>query len=244
MLELDDVGFYYRRGTWVFRKLNTSVADGGVLALVGPNGSGKSTLLRCIAGLLTPKEGEIRRSGSVGFVPQLHAANLTYTVFEMVLMGRTRLLKAYESPGRADALAARAALARVGLLRLAERPYASLSGGERQLVLIARAIAGENDILALDEPVSALDLRNEKEVLALVSDLAREGHTVALSFHRPEHALAVAGQAAAFFGDGVARVGPCAELLTDALLGRLYGVHVRTVDFRENGTTRHAIVTW
>jgi iron complex transport system ATP-binding protein len=244
MLELEGLGFWYRRGAWVFRGLSVSVPDGGVLALVGRNGCGKSTLLRCIAGLLTPKEGGARRSGPVGFVPQLHAANLTYSVFEMVLMGRTRLLKAYESPRRADASAARAALERVGLLQLAERPYSSLSGGERQLVLVARAIAGGNDVFALDEPVSALDLRNEREILRLVGDLAGEGHTVVVSFHRPEHALAVASQAVAFFGNGQAQVGPCGELLTDALLGRLYGVHVRTLGFRENGATHHAVVAW
>jgi|SRR5579875_337241 len=244
MFEVVGAGFYYRRGAWVFRDLSASVPDGKVLALLGPNGSGKSTLLRLIAGLVAPKEGEVRRSGPVGFVPQLQWSSLTYSAFQMVLMGRTRLLRAYESPGRADVFAAKAALERVGLFHLAERPYASLSGGERQLVLIARALAGENDILAFDEPVSALDLHNEKEILALVAELAREGRTVVLSAHRPEHALGFADQAVALFGNGEALVGECASLLTDDLLARLYRAHVRTFSFRENGTVHHAVVTW
>ena len=215
-----------------------------MLALLGPNGSGKSTLLRCVAGLAAVKEGGVRRSGPVGFVPQLHGVTLTYSAFEMVLIGRTRLHSWYESLTRSDTLAARVALERVGLLHLAGRPYSSLSGGERQLVLIARAIAGENDILVFDDPVSALDLHNEKEILGLVGDLAGDGHTVLLSVHRPDHALAVADHAAALFGNGEVEVGRCPELLTDDLLARLYGVRVRRVGYRDNGTTHHAIVTW
>jgi iron complex transport system ATP-binding protein len=244
MLELEDLGFYYRPGEWVFRGLSASVPSGRVLALLGPNGSGKSTLLRCAAGLAKAQEGQVRRSGPAGFVPQLHRISLTYSAFEMVLMGRTRLTKTYASPGRRDRLAARTALERVGLIHLAGQPFSLLSGGERQLVLIARAVASEGEVLVLDEPVSSLDLRNEKQILSLVGDLARAGHTVIMSLHRPDHALQVADQAVVLFGQGETLVGPATVLLSDELLARLYGVHVRTLSFRDDGTTHQAIVTW
>jgi iron complex transport system ATP-binding protein len=244
VLELDNVGFAYRRGAWVFRGFSVSVRSGGILALLGPNGAGKSTLLRCAAGLIRPQEGQVRRSGPVGFVPQLHGVSLTYSAFEIVLMGRTRLLKAYESPGRSDLRAARLALERVGAGDLAERPFSSLSGGERQLVLVARAVAGDNEILVLDEPVSSLDLRNEKRILSLVRDLAADGHGVLLSLHLPDHALQVADETAVLFGGGEALVGPTERLLGDGLLERLYGVRVRMIAFEEDGATRQAVVTW
>jgi iron complex transport system ATP-binding protein len=244
MLELENLGFSYRPGQWVFRGLSLSVPSGRVLALLGPNGSGKTTLLRCAAGFAKAQEGKVRRSGPVGFVPQLQRVSLGYSAFEMVLMGRTRLVKTYAAPGRRDRLAARAALERVGLLHLARRPFSLLSGGERQLVLIARAVAGEGQILVLDEPVSSLDLRNERQILSLIGDLARAGHSVVMSAHRPDHALQVADQAVVLFGGGEALVGPSTVLLSDELLARLYGVHVRTLSFKENGTTRQTIVTW
>jgi iron complex transport system ATP-binding protein len=243
MLELDDVGFSYRPGSWVFRHFSAAVDGGKVLALLGPNGRGKSTLLRCGAGLADPQEGAVHASGAVGFVPQLHAASVAYRTIDMVLMGRTRHLRAYSSPSRNDRIAALSALDRVGMAGFANRGFSTLSGGERQLVVVARAIAAECEILVLDEPVSALDLRNQGQVLTLLRELADEGMAVLVSIHHPDHALYVADEVAVMFGTEDARVGPTVALLTDEILADLYGVRVRTVAFCDGGEALRAITT-
>lgn len=244
MLELDGVGFAYRVDAWVFHGVSASVPKGSILGLLGPNGRGKSTLLRVAAGLAEPQEGEVRRSGAVGFVPQLQQGNVAYLTFDMVLMGRTRHLRVYASPSRRDRLAARAALERVGVWHLADRPFSMLSGGERQLALVARALVADCEILILDEPVSALDLRNQGRILTLLRELASEGITVMASLHQPEHALYVADQVAMMLGPADIRVGPAGQMLGDDLLAKLYGVRVRTVTVDdEDGAPLRAIVT-
>ena len=242
MLELDGVGFAYHADDWIFRGVTACVPRGSILGLLGPNGRGKSTLLRVAAGLARPREGEVRRGGAVGFVPQLQQSSVGYLTFDMVLMGRSRLLRAYESPGRRDRVAARAALERVGIGHLADRPFSMLSGGERQLALIARAIVADCEILVLDEPVSALDLCNQGRILTLLRELASEGIAVMASIHQPEHALYVADQVAVMLGPTDVRVGPARRMLNDDLLGELYGVRVRAVTVDDDGTALHTIV--
>ena len=175
MLELEGLGHGFPGGDWLFRDASLQVGGGEVVAVLGPNGRGKTTLLRCAAGLLAPTEGVVRRGVGVGYVPQAQAAGLGYPVLDMVLMGRVRHVRSYASPGRRDVAAAQHALEQVGLSHLAERAVTRLSGGERQLVVIARALASESPMLILDEPASALDLHNQATVLRLLRDLADAG---------------------------------------------------------------------
>lgn len=140
MLELDTVGYTYSRADWVFRDVSFRVRPGTATAVLGPNGSGKTTLVRCAAGLLAPAEGTVRRQTGAGYVPQAHGSAFAYRALDMVLMGRARQVGVFRSPGSADRAAALDAMERVGVAGLQDRLFPTLSGGEQQLVLIARTI--------------------------------------------------------------------------------------------------------
>lgn len=228
MLELDGIGFHYPRRDWVFRGVDCVMAAGTATAVLGPNGSGKTTLVRCAAGLLSPIEGRVHGTGSVGFVPQARGGTFAYPALDMVLMGRARQVGLFRSPSAADRAAALEAMERVGVAGLQARPFPTLSGGEQQLVLIARAIAAAAPVLVLDEPATGLDLKNQARVLSLLAELTADGLTLLLSTHHPDHALFLADAVVLMGPDGV-RAGPAEQLLTAPTLSALYGVRVSTV---------------
>ena len=234
MLELDAVGFGYSPRDWVFRGVSFRVPPGTATAVLGPNGSGKTTLVRCAAGLLDPQEGTVRRSESAGYVPQAHGSAFAYRALDMVLMGRARHVGVFRTPGASDHDAALEAMERVGAAGLRDRRFPTLSGGEQQLILIARAIAAGSPILVLDEPATGLDLKNQARVLTLLRELMADGMALLLSTHHPDHALHLADRVVLLGRSGV-RTGHAAELLTDAELSALYGVRVSTVAYSDDG---------
>ncbi|WP_259305313.1 ABC transporter ATP-binding protein [Streptomyces koyangensis] len=223
LVEARGLGHRYTKDRWIFRGVDVAARPGRVLGVLGPNGRGKSTLLRLLAGLARPTEGTVTAHAPVAYVPQSHASPFTYSVTDMVLMGRSRHLKAYATPGRRDRELAETALDRVGIAHMAHRSYAELSGGEQQMTLIARALAAECRLMVLDEPVSALDLRNQARVLTLLQELAADGLGIVLTTHHPDDAVLVLGP------DDV-RTGPAAALLDAAALGELYGLPVTTAE--------------
>jgi iron complex transport system ATP-binding protein len=237
MLELDRLGFAYDRENWLFREVSYHLSPGEILSVLGPNGRGKTTLLRCVVGLAEPSEGRVRVDGVIGYVPQSHRSTFAYNALDMVLMGRVRHLGRMTTPGRRDYRCAEAALGRVGAATLAERDYPSLSGGERQLVLIARAIAAEVQVLVLDEPAAALDLSNQGRVLHLLRSLADEGHGIVLTTHHPDHALEIADTALLLGGGADVRVGPATTLLTDTAVSDLYGVRAYSLTLQPTSET-------
>lgn len=243
MLELAGVGFAYPRGDWVFRGVDLHVRPGTATAVLGPNGMGKTTLVRCAAGLLSPLEGTVRRDGDVGFVSQARTGAFAYRVIDMVVMGRARQVGLFGTPGRDDVRAARRALERVGIPGLQHRQVPTLSGGEQQLVLIARAVAAESPCLILDEPSTGLDLHNQSRILRLVRELAEQGLAILLTTHHPDHALHVADSVVLMLGPTDVRSGSADELLTDDALSALYGIPVRLVSYPVEGGTGRAIVT-
>ena len=241
MLELDGVGFGYARQAWVFRDVTFQVHPGTATAVLGPNGSGKTTLVRCAAGLLEPVEGTVRRADGAGYVPQARGSVFGYSALDMVLMGRARHVGIFRTPGAADRAAAMEAMEKVGVGGLWSRRFPTLSGGEQQLVLIARAIATGCPVLALDEPATGLDLKNQVRVLSLLRGLMADGMALLLSTHHPDHALSLADRAV-LLGRSGARTGPAEELLTDPELTALYDVPVRTLPYSDDGTARRTIV--
>ena len=243
MLELRDIGFAYAAGDWVFRGVSVRLEAGSVTAVLGPNGRGKTTLVRCAAGLLTPQRGEVRRDAPVGFVPQARASAFAYPVREMVVMGRAAHVGVFAVPGRSDRAAADAAMERVGIVDLADRAFPTLSGGEQQLVLVARAVASGHPVMVLDEPATGLDLRNQGIVLALVRSLADDGLTVLLTTHHPDHALYVSDFVVLMHGPSDVRHGGTATLLTEPELSALYGVAVHEVNVPGAEPGRRALVT-
>ncbi|MCH6468589.1 ABC transporter ATP-binding protein [Sinomonas terrae] len=230
MLSFAAVGCRYSRARWVFRNASFSIAAGSTMAILGPNGSGKTTLIRCAAGLLSPREGSVTRNAPPGYVPQSHGSAFAYTAFDMVLMGRAQGKGWFQQPNSSDRAAAGAAMERVGISGLADRLLPTLSGGERQLVLIARAMATGSPLLILDEPSTGLDLKNQARVLGLLRDLRQAGMSLLLSTHHPDHARAVADQVAIVQNGGV-ECGSAPEMLTESRLSALYGVPVSAVDY-------------
>jgi iron complex transport system ATP-binding protein len=222
-----------RRGaTTVLEGYGFACAEGAILAILGANGVGKTTLLSCLVGILKPQAGSVALEGRVGFVPQLFDVAFDYSVLDIVLMGRARQIGLFGAPGLRDYAAARAALRRLGIGGLAERSFNTLSGGQRQLVMIAQALASECRILVLDEPCAALDYKNQAVVIAVLRSLATElGMTVVFSSHMPQHALEIATDVLLMRDARRWRHGPVEDVLTAANLSELYDIPIGRAHF-------------
>lgn len=212
------------------------------MAILGPNGRGKTSFLKCLLGIFKLKEGSIHLGGQVGYVPQATGSSFPYEVLDTVLMGRARHVGLLSAPKARDYQAAWKALAEVGMDHLAHRPLNTLSGGQQQLVLVARALASECDILVLDEPASALDLRNQEVVLQLVRRLARQGLTVVFTTHNPQHASFAADRVLLMYAPQDFVYGETHQVMTDENLRRLYGVNLTNVQVEYHGRTFKTVV--
>ena len=194
-LSVENLGFYYQAENFLFQQLNFDLNKGDILAILGQNGCGKSTLLDLLLGIHRPIQGKIEVYQSIGFVPQFFSSPFAYSVLDIVLMGRSIHINTFAKPKPHDYQIAMQALDYLNLTHLANREFALLSGGQRQLILIARAIASECKLILLDEPTSALDLANQNVVLSLLRDLATtRGMTIVFTTHQPNHAVAVANK--------------------------------------------------
>ncbi len=233
------IGYPGRR---VGRDVSLALYAGEVLCVLGPNGSGKSTLFRTILGLQPLLEGEIRLhqrplsswsrralAREMAYVPQTQAPAFAHRVLDVVLMGRQAHLGPLAMPSRRDRELARHCLETLGVLSLAERAITAISGGERQLVLIARALAQQAAILILDEPTASLDFGNQIRVLERLALLRDKGLSVLLCTHQPEHAVRVADRVALFRDGRVHCVGRPEAVLDVARLAWLYGLDEATV---------------
>lgn len=239
-LEARDLAFGHP-GRTIGRGVSFSLAAGEALAVLGPNGGGKTTLFRTVLGLLPAHGGALllderplrdwdRRSLArcLGYVPQQHAGFFNFTVREVVLMGRTAHVGLFATPGAADRAAAEDAIAALGIGALADRIYTRISGGERQLALIARALAQGPRLLVMDEPTASLDFGNQTLVLRRIRDLARRGIGVLFSTHDPDQAFACADQVM-LLKEGVLALGAPEAVISAETLEHLYGVHVDVV---------------
>lgn len=243
MIEIDGAGHSFDGRRWLFRDYTLAAQPGEVVAFLGPNGRGKTTLLKAMLGLQPLREGRARIAGVAGYVPQFTMAVFPYRVMDMVLMGRARHVGLLASPGAEDRAIARRALDTVGMGAYADRRFDELSGGERQMVVVARALASECTTLVLDEPTSALDFRNQSEILGIMRRLAdRDGLGVVFTTHFPQHALHVADKALLMYGGADHLFGPAGEVLSEAHLSRLYDLPVRRLDYAHDGAPQATVV--
>lgn len=255
MLKVENLVCGYHAHRPVVGPLSFHVERGKIACILGPNGVGKSTLFKTILGLLRPLSGEVIIEGrklsdysvkefarTVAYVPQGHVPPFPYAVRDVVVMGCNPNMHELSAPRAEDFRKAEEMLEVMGIGHLAERDYTEISGGERQMVVIARALAQNTNLLVMDEPTSHLDYGNESMVLGRIRHLAELGYTVVMITHVPGHAFLCADQVLAMGRDGFFVDGAPEEVLTAETLDRIYGVHVQLEDVWLESAQRHVKV--
>lgn len=201
-IEVKNMSFAYGQQR-VLENIDLTVKRGEVFCLFGPNGCGKTTLIQCVLGILKPKGGTIRLRGkviedmkieeiarNVAYIPQVHEKPFPYKVLDVVLMGRVSYTGLFSLPKKQDKKIAEDALEKVGMLEFRDKPYTQLSGGETQLVMVARALTQQTPVMIMDEPTAHLDFRNELKFLETVAHLVKDTKiTVVMATHFPNHSF-------------------------------------------------------
>lgn len=241
VLEVKNAHFGYEQKS-VLRGVDLRVMQGEVISLLGINGSGKSTLLRLMLDLLSPSKGEIFLEGKnirefkrsaiasrLAYIPQSNNTPFGYTALEMVMMARFSLLSPFAQLSKKDELIAQNALKRVGIEDLSDRIYITLSGGQKQLVLLARAIAQGSQTILMDEPVSGLDYGNQLKLLRLISSLAKDGYTIIQTTHYPDHAFLLDSRVVILDNGVIVSDGASSEVITAKSIEELYGIEAEII---------------
>ena len=245
-IEVKDLSFSYQ-DRQVLHNISFRVEPGELLSILGPNGVGKSTLFRCVLGLLSGYTGQVLIRGRdartmtvreaakhIAYIPQSSSPAFNYSVFDIVLMGATAGLSQFRAPGKAEVSRCHWALEKIGIAELSSRCFHRLSGGEQQLVLMARALTQNAPILMLDEPTANLDFGNQLRVLQQVQSLAREGYTVIQTTHHPEQSYLFSDRILAIQKGRVLADGRPSEVLTADIMGKLYNVDVDVLSLYED----------
>lgn len=241
-LQIEHLSFSYDSSKTILNDISFTVSEGETLCLLGPNGTGKTTLLRCLLGITKFSIGVIKVNGRelsgisrkelarmVAYVPQSISTTFPFTIFDMVLMGRNPHLGSFSVPSEADGKLAAAALERVGIGHLKERPFNRISGGEQQLVLIARALAQESQLVIMDEPTASLDYGNQIRVLKIVNELKNTGVSVVMTTHSPDHAFLSATHVAIMKDGQMSAVGDPHTIITCQCMSDLYDAEIRVL---------------
>lgn len=242
MLQVEGLHVGYE-GTEIVHGATFDVADGEYACIIGANGCGKTTTLKAVLGIHRPTAGTVTMDGKpttglserelariFAYIPQTHRPPFPFTVADVVLMGRTPHLATMSRSSQHDRDVAFESMRRMGVLHLADRPYTALSGGQRQLVLIARALAQEPKLLIMDEPTASLDFGNQELVLSTMRALALGGMGVLMVTHDPDHALYCADKVIVMEEGRVTGIGTPTEMITEETLDRIYGIDTRVLD--------------
>ena len=237
LFKIEDGSFAYKGGPQILKDINIEVEPGEILAVLGPNGSGKTTMLRCMMDMLHWQSGRSLLDGEdirgipasalwkkMAYVPQAGTAATSYTAFQTVLIGRSSRIGAFSSPTEEDMKVTERVMERLGISHLADKPCHAISGGELQMVLIARAMAAEPKLLVLDEPESNLDFRNQLIVLDTMTALAAEGVACVFNTHYPSHALQRAGKSLMLSKEGWSLFGETTNVVTEDHIRKAFGV--------------------
>lgn len=231
----------------VVENVSFDLRPGEILCLLGPNGVGKTTLFKCILGFLKLMDGEILLNSEnisrfpknklakiIGYVPQAHTPPFPYKVLDVVVIGRTAHLGTFESPSGEDMEIAEQALETLGIYDLKDRIYTEISGGERQLVLIARALTQQPDILIMDEPTSNLDFGNQVRLLEQIKKLSQKGMSIIMTSHFPNHVFLCSTKVALMQRNDIFMTGRVDEIITEENLKCAYGINVRITSIEDD----------
>ena len=245
-IEVSHLSFSYGQRQ-VLHDISFQVRQGEFLSILGPNGVGKSTLFRCVLGLLSGYTGQVLIHGTdarsfsvreaakhIAYIPQSSRPIFNYSVSNIVLMGRSGSLSTFQTPSKADEERCAWALEKVGIPHLARRCYHRLSGGEQQLVLIARALVQDAPILMLDEPTANLDFGNQLLVLEQAKSLTRDGYTVIQTTHHPEQSYLFSDRILALQNGRILTQGAPSQVLTEQTMAQLYGAAVTVVSLYQD----------
>jgi iron complex transport system ATP-binding protein len=246
IFSVQGASFGYRREDKLLENISFTVEPGQILAVLGPNGAGKTTLLKCMMGLLNWDRGLSMIDGisiarihyrelwrKIAYVPQAKTPVFSFTAEDMVVMGRSSHIGALRQPKAADYDYAGQAMEAVGISHLKDKICSEISGGELQMVLIARALAAQPSMLVLDEPESNLDFRNQLIILDTIERLARERNiSCVFNTHYPAHALKIASHALLLARGGDSRFGPARELINEENMRRAFAVNVHINEVR------------
>jgi len=249
IVELENISFsYMEENSQVLKTVSLNLNAGEIISILGPNGIGKTTLLHIILGWIEVRSGSILLKGRnakeysrkemgqlIGFVPQFEHISFEYSLLEYVLLGRAPHLHSLQSPGKNDYIIALNALKKVGMDKLADRSVLHLSGGEKQLLLLARSLAQESEILLLDEPMSNLDLANKIKIIKILQSLKEEGVTIIFTSHEPEIAADLSDYMVLMGQSFSIEQGIPQDVLTSEKLSRIYSipVNIREIDGRK-----------
>jgi len=246
-IQVKNAAFSYDGKRKVFSDIAFTVETGEVFAILGPNGTGKSTLLRCICNLKKLGNGTIELDGvdiykfgiaalsrKIGFVPQMHSPVFPYTVMDVALMGRAAHLTPLGSPTKEDYQITQQILNQINIVHLKDRPYNQLSEGEMQLVIIARALAQQPEVLLLDEPTSHLDVGNQILILQLIKRLSLAGLTVIMSTHQPDQVFMIADKVAILKDAKILALGKPDEVMTTKNLKQTYGIDIKIINAEQD----------
>ncbi|TGA99907.1 ABC transporter ATP-binding protein [Sporolactobacillus shoreae] len=241
ILNLDRVSCGYGSKV-IVEGLSLNVKAGDILCILGPNGAGKTTLFKTILGFLKLKSGEIsidhqdirtlsrkKLAQMIGYVPQSHTATFPFTVKDVVIMGRTAYLGTLVSPGKEDARIAERNLELLGIGYLKDQIYSEISGGERQMVLIARALTQDPELLIMDEPTSNLDFGNQVRVLRQIVNLSKRGLGIIMTSHFPDHAFLCSTKVVLMQKNRMFKIGTADQIVTEENLKEAYGISVKII---------------
>lgn len=246
LFEVNNISFSYGEDL-IFSDISFSIDKGDVLCVLGPNGTGKTTLIKCLNGLNEINSGEILINGKniqrlsfreiskhIGYIPQSHIPSFPFTVLDVVMMGRAPYLNISSTPKEEDEEIALNALKALSIDYLKDKEYTNLSGGERQLVFLARVIAQQPDILILDEPTSHLDFGNQIKLLEIVKNLSDAGLSIIMSSHFPDHGFLSSTKVAIMKDKKFIDLGKPDDVITEDNLSKAYGINVNLIE-HDNG---------
>ena len=242
LFEVRNISFSYE-GEEIFSDISFSIDKGDVLCILGPNGTGKTTLIKCLNGLHDIDSGEILINGRnikrlsfreisthIGYIPQSHVPSFPFKVLDVVVMGRSPYLNLTDSPKKEDIEIALNALKTLGIEHIMDKEYTNLSGGERQLVFLARILCQQPDILILDEPTSHLDFGNQIKLLEIIDNLSKAGLSIIMSSHFPDHAFLSSNKVAILKDKKFIDFGTPDEVVTEENLRRAYSIDVKLIE--------------